>query len=600
MRNSSSFGAPLSLRFSVIVPTYQRRDLVLALVRSLGRQEFDGSFEAIVVVDGSVDATAEAVRKIGTNFPLTVLEQENRGAAAARNRGASIARGEILLFLDDDMEAHPQLLTEHDRSHKQGADVVVGHIPLHQEAASNILTAAVKGWADDRARRLTSPGASLTIHDILTGQLSLTNKLFHSAGGFDASFTQGGSFGDEDIDFGHRLSQAGYRVVFNPNAISWQNYVVGPRQYLRQWRQTGHADVAFARKHPDQASTIFALNESDTRINRWLWRPLVALPFLTGPLMIAFRWLVLTLVERGAQSAAAARLFFELRSMEYWRGVSEAGGMPRPRPLRVLAYHAIKDLAEAPVVESYAVPPELFCRQLDLLRRAGFQFVSADEFLHFLHEGGGLPRRPLLLTFDDCYAELLDVVMPLLKERAIPAVAFAVSGLIGRTNQWDEAIGAPRLQLADASGLRELAGQGIEIGAHSRTHRPLTRISDDEISDEVMGSVADLEAAGLARPRMFAYPEGENNLKAQRAAAAAGLKAAFTVIAGLVRPGQDPYQVPRIEILRADAGLKFLWKVALAGRTAKLINSLRFMSHVRRRRPSKTSRLSTQEHLSYK
>jgi glycosyltransferase involved in cell wall biosynthesis/peptidoglycan/xylan/chitin deacetylase (PgdA/CDA1 family) len=562
MQNSPSETVPL--RFSVIVPTHQRRDLVLALVRSMTRQEFDGDFEVIVVVDGSDDGSAVALRKLGIvadPFPLIILEQPNQGAASARNCGAAAARGEILLFLDDDMEAHPQLLVEHDRSHREGADVTLGHIPLHPESPLNILSAAVKSWADDRARNLSSPGAKLTLHDLLTGQLSLSREIFRSVGGFDTNFTRGGSFGNEDIDFGYRLMLAGYRIVFNPKAISWQNYVVHPRQYLRQWRQAGRADVAFARKHPEQAKTLFALNGAATRFNRRLWRPLASVPVMPIPLLAALGWLAVTLMERGVQTAALARLFFEVRALEYWTGVREAGGMPRPRPLRVLAYHAIKDLVGAPVVESYGVPPDLFRRQLDALQWAGFQFVSGDEFLHFLHSGGGLPRRPLLLTFDDGYADLLDVVLPLLKERNIRAVVFAVSGCLGGTNEWDEAIGGPRLQLLDIDGLKQLAQAGVEIGGHSRTHRPLTCVPDEELLEEIAGSVEDLEAAGLNRPRLFAYPQGEQDRRVHQATRQAGLQAAFTVIAARTQPGCDPYQVPRIEIMREDSGWKFLWKV---------------------------------------
>jgi peptidoglycan/xylan/chitin deacetylase (PgdA/CDA1 family)/GT2 family glycosyltransferase len=536
----------------------------MALVRSMTRQEFDGDFEVIVVVDGSDDGSAHVLRKLGKiadPFPLIILEQSNQGAASARNRGAAAARGEILLFLDDDMEAHPQLLVEHDRSHREGADVTLGHIPLHPESPLNILSAAVKSWAEDRARNLSSPDAKLTLHDLLTGQLSLPREIFQSVGGFDTNFTRGGSFGNEDIDFGYRLMLAGYRIVFNPEAISWQNYVVHPRQYLRQWRQAGRADVAFARKHPEQAKTLFALNGASTRINRRLWRPLASVPVMTIPLLAALGWLAVTLMERGVQTAALARLFFEVRALEYWTGVREGGGMPRPRPLRVLAYHAIKDLVGAPVVESYGVPPDLFRRQLDALQWAGFQFVSGDEFLHFLHSGGGLPRRPLLLTFDDGYAELLDVVLPLLTERNIRAVVFAVSGRLGGTNEWDEAIGGPRLQLLDIDGLKQLAQAGVEIGGHSRTHRPLTRVPDEELLEEIAGSVEDLEAAGLNRPRLFAYPQGEQDRRVQQATRQAGLQAAFTVIAARTQPGCDPYQVPRIEIMREDSGWKFLWKV---------------------------------------
>jgi peptidoglycan/xylan/chitin deacetylase (PgdA/CDA1 family) len=232
----------------------------------------------------------------------------------------------------------------------------------------------------------------------------------------------------------------------------------------------------------------------------------------------------------------------------------------------VLAYHAIRDLVGAAVVESYGVPPDSFRRQLDILREAGFQFISADEFLQFLHRGGGLPRKPLLLTFDDGYEELLNSVLPILQTRGIPAIVFVVSGRLGGTNEWDKTIGAPELRLLDVNGLRALAQGGLEIGAHSRTHPPLTHARDDELLAEISGSIADLEDVGFDRPRMFAYPEGDYDHRVQRTVKEANIEAAFTVVADRVRPGHDPYQIPRIEILREDTGWKFLWKVIMAGR----------------------------------
>src|SRR6185312_8718970 len=138
-------------------------------------------------------------------------------------------------------------------------------------------------------------------------------------------------------------------------------------------------------------------------------------------------------------------------------------------PLRVLAYHAISDLAGAPIVEPYGVPPRLFLSQITMLLRAGFQFISADEFLRFLRHGGGLPPRPILLTFDDAYQDLLDV-LPVLRQFGISGVVFAVSGRVGASNAWDEAIGAPLLRTLDREGLRMLAEAGVETGAHSQTH----------------------------------------------------------------------------------------------------------------------------------
>jgi peptidoglycan/xylan/chitin deacetylase (PgdA/CDA1 family) len=184
--------------------------------------------------------------------------------------------------------------------------------------------------------------------------------------------------------------------------------------------------------------------------------------------------------------------------------VAEAGGVPRTRPLRVLCYHAISDLAGDPVIEPYGVPPTRFRRQLDSLRRAGYRFIHPDELLAFLDGRAGLPRRPLLLTFDDCYADLLDTALPELVERGIPAVAFAVSGCIGASNRWDQAAGAATLPLLDVPGLEALARSGLEIGGHSRTHRSLVEVDAAELAGETAGVAADLERAGLAAPRLFA------------------------------------------------------------------------------------------------
>ena len=220
--------------FSIIIPTYQRRDVVVSSVSAIAQQSFTGKFEVIVVVDGSTDGTGDALRQLDLPFPLTVIEQVNQGASMARNRGAQEAEGKILLFLDDDMEAHPQLIIEHDRSHQAGTDAVIGNIPLHPESPKNFLSSAVAEWAETRVNQLLAVNGNLPFHEIMTGQLSIARSTFLQLGGFSLKFTQGGSFGNEDLDFGLRLINSGYKIFFNPQAISWQKYVVTPHQYLKQ------------------------------------------------------------------------------------------------------------------------------------------------------------------------------------------------------------------------------------------------------------------------------------------------------------------------------------------------------------------------------
>lgn len=547
------------VRISVVVPTFERRELVISAVRSLERQLYDQPYEVVVVVDGSMDGTAGALKNLPVRIPLTVLEQHNSGAAAARNAGARRAKGEVLLFLDDDMEADTRLLREHDRVHREGADAVLGHMALHPASLPNLISDGVGRWSDDRLARLSRPGAELTLHDLLTGQLSVSARVFRELAGFDDAFTHGGAFGNEDIDLGHRLLKDGYDIRFNPAAVSHQRYVVTPAQHLRQWRQAGGADVRFARKHPADARQLFALNNPDTRV-AWGARPLVRLPFweLLGAPLRALGVLVGS--RRGHR---ATQLFYEIRALEYWRGVHLAGGVPKHTRLRVLAYHAIADLAGRGALEPYGVPLEDFRRHLHALRRWGFEPIGVHELHAFLGGEGNLPRRAVLLTFDDCYADLLDAASTM-REEGVEGLAFAVSGLLGGDNAWDRRHGGPPQRLLDADGLRGLRRLGFEIGAHSRTHPVLTALALHEAEAEIRGSVDELRNMGLGPVRYFAYPYGEHDAAVRDLARGSGVTAAFAIDTGMARPGTDPWAVPRIEIRRADVGIRFLARVALA------------------------------------
>ena len=552
-------------RFSVVIPTYQRRDLVVAAVRALAAQT-GPSAEVVVVVDGSTDGTAAALRALEADVRLTVVEQANAGSARARNVGAARARGEVILFLDDDMVAAPDLLEQHDRVLAAGADAVIGHIPVAPETSAGFLARGLARWAEDRRDRLVANGGQLAVMDLLTGQLSVRREVYEALGGLDERFTRSGSFGGEDIDFGRRLFDEGYRLEFAPDAVSWQHYVVGPRAYLRQWHQAGEADVIYTRKHPGDLAGVVAARRPAARRNRYVVRPAARLPLVAPLLGVVARRVAVTAAERWPEGERAERLFFTVRNFEYWRGVRAAGGFPAPRPFRVLCYHAVRDLGGAPRLEPYGVPAEQLRRQLRLLRRAGWRFVSSDEALAAL-DGGGLPRRSLLVTFDDCYDDLLEAGLPVLQSEGVPALAFAVADQIGRTNQWDVVIGAPELALLDAAGLRQLQASGVEVGVHGATHRPLAAVPEPELTAETSGARETLRGLGL-RARAFAYPYGVHDAASRRSVAGSGVEAAFTVTPGLAQAGsEDRYAVPRIEVHRADgAGPGLLLKVAAAGR----------------------------------
>jgi peptidoglycan/xylan/chitin deacetylase (PgdA/CDA1 family) len=246
----------------------------------------------------------------------------------------------------------------------------------------------------------------------------------------------------------------------------------------------------------------------------------------------------------------------------------------------ILAYHAIADLEGDPVLDKFSVPPARFAEHLGFLRARGWTFVDLDTVLEALNEEKPLPRRALLLTFDDAYDDLLSDAAPILAERGIPAVAFAVAGQLGGTNSWDCDDGAARLKLLDADGLQEVAAMGVEIGAHTASHPALTEVAGDRLEYELTGAARLIEEAGLPRPRAFSYPFGLWNDGLAKAVRDAGYDVAFTVDRGVAHDGVDPHALPRIAVHADDTGRKLHLKLASAHWPAPLRSMLRWAGRI--------------------
>lgn len=321
MRGSTDPIEPPS--FSIVVPTYQRRDVVSDAVHALSRIDYRGTFEVIVVVDGSTDGTAAALRRAQCPVPLRVIEQENRGLANARNRGAAEATGDILLFLDDDMICEPDVLKQHASSYAAGADAVIGDFPVAPGSRAGFLSDAIadrKTWERD--------GEALTAFDIFAGHISVRRSAFEEIGGFDENFTRNGAYGNEDIDFGQRLLQR-HRVRRNGNAVSYQRSLVGPREYIRRARSIAEADLHFAAKHPQLGRELFD-RRGASRISRRL-RLLSGVPLLPA----LFGEAAGCLAEIGLRtpirsSKPLSRLFHSAYALTYWSTVRRNGGVPAP------------------------------------------------------------------------------------------------------------------------------------------------------------------------------------------------------------------------------------------------------------------------------
>jgi glycosyltransferase involved in cell wall biosynthesis len=309
---------------SVIIPTFQRRDLVVSAVRSLAAQTLPGeAFEVLVVVDGSTDGTVAAVESIDSALVVKVLYQENRGAGGARNAGIESAGGDWLLFLDDDMVLEQDFLELLDAASMSDADICLPRVRIGDWVPDTIPSREARVW-DTEAHEAMSAG-TFHLYDVIYRAAAVRRSLLDRVGGFDEASTANAMWGNEDIEMSHRLLEAGATVRYEPRALASTDCIVDPEVWLKRYRQLGRSDVALVAKHPALADEVYGRLFRHSRIHR-----LVAPIVLKAPWIVTVttpaRSLVALLVRRGVTAAVPARSWFTVRAAEYWRAVGKAGG----------------------------------------------------------------------------------------------------------------------------------------------------------------------------------------------------------------------------------------------------------------------------------
>lgn len=306
--------------FSIIIPTYQRRDMVCEAVRALSRLDYCGTIEIIVVVNGSTDSTADALGKLDTSCPMRLIElTPNRGPAAARNRGAREATGNILLFLDDDMICEPDLLQQHARFHEAGADVVTGEIPIHPGSDQGLITDALTKAA---AWKREQHGSAFNLY---SGHFSIRNQLFRDVGGFDEEFGARGGFGGEDLELGARLAK--FDLRHNKDAVAWQKSLIRPSEHMKRARQLAASDLWVIAKHPELTAELLENRGAPSKDEASLAFRLSRVPLLPPIVAAAASWA--TEVAHGTRyrsSPLLARLYFTARSISYWSAFRTRAG----------------------------------------------------------------------------------------------------------------------------------------------------------------------------------------------------------------------------------------------------------------------------------
>jgi len=212
--------------------------------------------------------------------------------------------------------------------------------------------------------------------------------------------------------------------------------------------------------------------------------------------------------------------------------------MVAPTWLPIVMYHRILERGEQSAADPYSVSVDLLEAQLDWFASHSFAPVPLDLALQASAPG---ETRRFAVTFDDGYADCLELALPVLRSRGIPATVFVVSKAVGGHADW--ARGAPILS---RDGVRELHSEGVFIGSHGRTHRRLASLPPSDLESEVLGSKGDLEDLLGAPVRPFAYPHHSFDAGAVEAVRDAGYDAA----AGGHEATHDRFNLHRIDAVR--------------------------------------------------
>jgi len=224
-------------KVSVIIPAYNAGATLGECLEALGRQTHPPD-EIIVVDDGSSDDTGAIARRYG----VRVIRQTNAGPAAARNAGAHLARGDVLLFTDADCVPAPDWV---ERMVAAFADPqVAGAKGVYRTCQPEWVARFVQVEYEDRYDRMRGQEH---IDFVDTYSAGYRREIFLAAGGFDSVFPQASV---EDQEFSFRLAEAGYRLVFVPDAVVYHRHDRTIGEYIRRKFRIGYWKALVMRRHP--------------------------------------------------------------------------------------------------------------------------------------------------------------------------------------------------------------------------------------------------------------------------------------------------------------------------------------------------------------
>ena len=234
--------------FSVIVPTYNRLDMLLRVLDALQAQHDAPAFETIVINDGSTDDTE---RVVSQRSDIIFRTQTNGGPGRARNHGVTLARGQFVIFIGDDTVPEPRFLAEHARVHRNANDdplvACLGYTGWPHGERVTAFMDYINDYGLQFGYKLIEDGDVVPYNFFYTSNISIDRQLLVDHP-FDTTFP---SAAWEDIELAYRLDRLGLKIRYNARAVTRHHHPMTIDSFARRQYTVGKSGAIFYQKHPE-------------------------------------------------------------------------------------------------------------------------------------------------------------------------------------------------------------------------------------------------------------------------------------------------------------------------------------------------------------
>lgn len=247
--------------FSVVIPTYNRLDMLVRVLDALDAQADAPPFEVIVVNDGSKDDTD---RVVSQRTGITFRTQENAGPGRARNHGVSLAQGKFVIFIGDDTVPEPRFLAEHARIHRESSDdpliACLGYTGWPRGERVTAFMDYINDYGLQFGYKLIQDGETVPFNFFYTSNISIDREVL-AAHPFDTTFP---SAAWEDIELAFRLKDQGLQIRYNARAVTRHYHPMNVDSFARRQYTVGKSGAIFYQKHPELGHFL-GVHELETR-----------------------------------------------------------------------------------------------------------------------------------------------------------------------------------------------------------------------------------------------------------------------------------------------------------------------------------------------